>query len=217
MPSRRTRRPARFVRDLVVILLAALVISFVLKTYVVRSFYIPSGSMENTLEINDRIVVDELVPKVQPLKRGDVVVFTDPGGWLQGAELADGNNLVKRVIGLPGDRVSCCTTSSQTVVNGHPLTEPYVKEPQNAYLTKEADTAFSVTVPAGSVWVEGDNRGNSYDSRYHQSLPTGGFVPEKDIVGRAVVITWPLPHWSWLGSHPDTFRDVPAPTATPAP
>ncbi|BDZ49762.1 signal peptidase I [Frondihabitans sucicola] len=203
---RKAQRPWRFVRDIVIILLAALLISFLVKTFVARSFYIPSASMTNTLQINDRIIVNELVPKVAPVKRGDVIVFTDPGGWLQGGELADGDHLVKRVIGLPGDKVACCDASSQTEVNGAPLTEPYVRAPENALETKNADQSFSVTVPAGSVWVEGDNRGNSSDSRFHQSLPGGGFVPMSDIDGKAFVITWPISRWTWLGDYPDVFR-----------
>jgi signal peptidase I len=212
---RKRQGPLRFVRDLVIILLAALLISFGLKTFVVRSFYIPSASMENTLQINDRIIVDELTPKVTPLKRGDVIVFTDPGGWLAGGELADGDHLVKRVIGLPGDKVACCNASGQTQVNGVSLSEPYVKAPDTAQETQYSDKTFSVTVPAGSVWVEGDNRGDSSDSRYHQGLPTGGFVPESDIVGKAVVITWPIKHWTWLGDYPSVFRGASA-AAAPA-
>lgn len=234
-PRRRPYGTARFVRDVLVILLAALLISFLLKTFLVRSFYIPSGSMMNTLQIDDRIVVDELAPKVTPLKRGDVIVFTDPGGWLpvtpagtasSGDPLRDGaswlmtqvglgagdsdDHLVKRVIGLPGDTVSCCTADGQTKVNGVALDEPYVRDPATTTETENSDKAFSITVPAGSVWVEGDNRGNSDDSRFHQDLPSGGFVPLSEVVGKAFVITWPIRHWTHLGDYPDVFRKAAA-------
>ncbi|KQO61543.1 S26 family signal peptidase [Curtobacterium sp. Leaf261] len=199
-PAGGNKRGLRFLRDVVIIVLAALLVSFLVKTFVVRSFYIPSGSMESTLQIDDRVVVNELVPKVVGLHRGDVVVFEDPGGWL-GA--TGKNDLIKRVIGLPGDHVSCCSTDGKVEVNGVALDEPYAQ-----YLPEfgsRSRAAFDVTVPAGQVWVMGDNRGNSADSRVH------GTVPEADIVGRAVVITWPISRWSWLGRYPDTFADVPKP------
>ncbi|MCU1529411.1 MAG: family signal peptidase [Frondihabitans sp.] len=230
--TRSTGRSAgRFIRDIVVIFLAALLISFLLKTFVVRSFFIPSGSMENTLLINDRIIVNELTPKVIPLQRGDVVVFTDPGGWLGSEDqvsttstnpIANGvqwaltevglgtqdsdDHLIKRVIGLPGDTVSCCNAAGQTSVDGVALNEPYTKDPP----IEEGQTPldFSVKVPAGELWVEGDNRYDSEDSRYHQGLPTKGFVPESDVVGRAIVITYPFSRWRWLGNYSDVFAKV---------
>ncbi|GAA4665150.1 hypothetical protein GCM10025780_02930 [Frondihabitans cladoniiphilus] len=233
--DRRSKQPrkggtGRFLRDVVIIFLAALLISFLIKTFLIRSFFIPSGSMENTLQIHDRIIVNELVPKLMPLKRGDVIVFSDPGGWLgaedqvstsSGNPVVNGvqwfltqvglgtqdsdNHLIKRVIGLPGDKVACCNSFGQTTVNGVPLDEPYTKQP--AIATDQIDDLhFSVTVPAGSLWVEGDNRGDSADSRLQQKTPSGGFVPLSDVVGRAVLITWPIKHWSWLDDYPAVFR-----------
>jgi signal peptidase I len=222
----------RFLRDIVIIFLAALLISFLIKTFLVRSFYIPSASMENTLQINDRIIVNELVPKVQPLKRGDVIVFTDPGGWLSGEELQTSDSsdnpvihgvqwfltqvglgtqdsddhLVKRVIGLPGDTVACCNDFGQMTVDGVPLDEPYTKLP--AGVTRESQNDFSVTVPAGSLWVEGDNRYNSADSRLQTNTPSKGFVPISDVVGRAFVITWPSSRWGFLGDYPNVFQGI---------
>jgi signal peptidase I len=229
--GRRPRKtgPARFVRDLLIIFLAALLISFLIKTFLVRSFYIPSASMENTLQINDRIIVNELVPKVTSIKRGDVVVFTDPGGWLTSQEqvsstsgnpVIDGaqwfltqvglgtqdsdDHLIKRVIGLPGDKVACCNDFGQMTVNGVPIDEPYTKLPVG--VTRESQNDFSVTVPAGSLWVEGDNRYNSADSRLQTNTPSKGFVPISDVVGRAFVITWPISRWTWLDDYPSVFR-----------
>ncbi|WP_426624985.1 signal peptidase I [Leifsonia sp. McL0607] len=227
----RPRRSARstgwkaLLRDVVIIFVVAVLVSFLIKTFVARSFYIPSGSMENTLQVNDRIIVNELQPRVFPLQRGDVVVFKDPGGWLPPAAPRTGNpiqlgigavldfvglgasdsdqHLVKRLIGLPGDHVTCCNTLGQMSVNGVPLKEPYVLLPvgQQAVSGKP----FEVTVPEGKVWVMGDNRYNSADSRYHMEDPNKGFVPLSDVVGRAFVISWPVSHWSWLDNYPTTF------------
>ena len=140
-----------FLRDVVVIVAAALVISFLIKTFLIRSFYIPSESMESTLLVNDRIIVNQLVPEVVPLERGDIVVFRDPGGWLPampetpqaplkaaadwvlsliGLSASDSDeHLVKRIIGLPGDRITCCNDLGQLSINGVPLDEPYVLLP----------------------------------------------------------------------------------------
>ncbi|MEO7016734.1 MAG: signal peptidase I [Leifsonia sp.] len=212
-------------RDVLVIFVVAVLVSFLIKTYVARSFYIPSGSMENTLQIQDRIIVNELQPKVFPLQRGDVVVFKDPGGWLPpqapqqtnpvtdvldfvGLSATDSDqHLVKRLIGLPGDRVTCCNALGQLSVNGVPLKEPYVLLPAGVEAVSHDD--FDVTVPAGKIWVMGDNRYNSADSRYHQNDPGKGFVPLDDVVGRAFVLSWPVSRWSLLDDYPDTFNGVP--------
>ncbi|PZF54981.1 signal peptidase I [Curtobacterium sp. MCSS17_008] len=219
-----------FLRDLVIIFLAALLVSFLVKTFLIRSFYIPSASMENTLQINDRVIVNELVPDVVSLKRGDVVVFKDPGGWLTGADVPNvapttqpakaidwlltqvglgtgdsDDHLIKRVIGLPGDEVSCCNDLGQMSVNGVPITEPYTLLPDGAPASADP---FSVTVPAGSIWVMGDNRNDSKDSRYNRDTPSKGFVPLSDVTGRAFVISWPTSRWTWLDDHPEVFAGV---------
>lgn len=227
-PTRRGRSVALFARDILFILLAAIVISFLVKTFLVRSFYIPSASMENTLQVNDRVLVSELEPSVMPVQRGDVIVFSDPGGWLNETPTApatgatavidgalsfiglvpeDGDNhLIKRVIGLPGDHIACCTADGRLTVNGIPIDEPYLDLP--AGNKKASQISFDVRVPAGNLWVMGDHRDDSEDSRYHQSLPTKGFVPMKDVVGKAFVITWPITRWTWLGNYPLTFDGV---------
>lgn len=197
--ERSERRPGwKFLRDLVVIVVVALLASFLVKTYLVRSFYIPSASMERTLLIGDRVLVNELVPGAVPLHRGDVVVFRDPGGWLGAGQ---GEDLIKRVIGLPGDRVSCCDAQGRLSVNGHPVDEPYVQ--LRAGSDRVAELDFSVTVPAGQLWVMGDNRYESADSRMH------GTVPESDVVGRAFVITWPTSRWGSLSRYADQWDAVP--------
>lgn len=219
--TRQSNSTLRFLRDLLIIVLAALLVSFLVKTFVVRSFWIPSGSMENTLQIKDHVIVNELAT----IHRGDVVVFSDPGGWLdssgslenrkqqQGSLISgalsvvglgpDGDDhLVKRVIGLPGDHVQCCNTLGQMEVNGVPLSEPYVRKQAGE---AASGTPFDVTVPANELWVMGDNRYESADSRAHQSLPTKGFVPERDVVGRAVAISWPVQRWAGLNDYPSVF------------
>jgi len=212
------------------IFLAAIVISIGIKAFVIRSFFIPSGSMENTLQINDRIIVNELVPNLVAVQHGDVVVFKDPGGWLVGQSAAaqpnavvgaidwvlsivglsapDSNNhLIKRVIGLPGDTVTCCNAFGQMSVNGIPLNEkPYVN--LSPGVTKVSGNDFSVTVPKNSLWVMGDNRYDSRDSRFNTQGPTKGFVPMDDVVGRAFVISWPVSHWTWLDNYPNVFSGV---------
>lgn len=214
-----------FLRDLVIILLIAFVASFLLKTFLVRSFYIPSGSMENTLQINDRILVNQLVPQVASVKRGDIVVFEDPGGWLHPQATvttpsafekvlqtvgfaADTSHqyVVKRVIGVGGDRVTCCDASGKVEVNGVPIDEPYILLPEDTEQASGVD--FDVTVPEGSVWVLGDNRYSSKDSRYNQDQPGKGFVSNDEIVGRAFVLNWPFDRFTLLNSGGEAFVGV---------
>jgi signal peptidase I len=213
--------------DFVSVVGAALILSLLIKTFLLRSFFIPSGSMLETLQINDRIFVNELVPNVIEIERGDVVVFKDPGGWLgaapeetdkpvfeQGVDFFlsafgliapdSSQHLVKRVIGKPGDRVVCCSPSGKIMINGVAITEPYVSPGSNP-----SDKNFDVIVPKDSYWVMGDNRGNSEDSRYHGDLPAKGFVNKKFIVGRAFVVSWPQAHWKWLDNYPNVFKAVP--------
>ncbi|RUQ09799.1 signal peptidase I [Curtobacterium sp. HSID17257] len=183
-----------------IIVVVALLASFLVKAYLVRAFSIPSGSMERTLLIGDNVLVNELVPGAVPLRRGDVVVFRDPGGWLTSEQ---GDDLIKRVIGLPGDTVSCCDAQGRLSVNGHAVDEPYVVRP--ADVTRVSAEDFDVTVPAGHVWVMGDNRYESADSRIH------GTVPTADVVGRAFVVTWPVTRWGVLGRYGDEWDAVPDP------
>lgn len=218
----------RFLRDVTIILVVAFTVSFLLKTFLVRSFYIPSGSMEHTLEVNDRILVNQLVPDVVGVERGDVVVFRDPGGWLrlpaststptpsgfekllQALGLAADTStdyVVKRVIGVGGDRIACCDADGRVTVNDVPLDEPYIVIPEGRG-NKASDLDFDVVVPDGSVWVMGDNRYSSMDSRYHQDEPGRGFVAESEIVGRAFVLNWPFSRFTWLDNYPDTFTGV---------
>lgn len=217
------------VRDLAIIVLAALVVSFLIKTFLVRSFSIPTSSMEQTLQIDDRVIVSQLTPGPFSLSRGDVVVFVDPGGWLPSGlaneddpltrlfnwvgprlglpDQSGDQHLIKRVIGLPGDTVVCCDSLGAMSVNGVPLEEPYLSLPEG--VTEVSGTTFSVSVPPDSLWVMGDNRYNSADSRANLSKPGGGFVPIDNVVGRAVVVSWPAENWAWLENYPAVFQGIP--------
>lgn len=218
------------VRDILVILLVAVLVSFLIKTFLVRSFYIPSGSMEETLQVKDRILVDELTPRFGGYSRGDIVVFRDPGGWLPvetepaqsvavqavdwvlsvvGLSAPDSkDHLIKRIVGVGGDHVVCCNALGQITVNGTPIDE-------TAYLnladgqSAPQEVPFDVTVPEGSLWVLGDNRDHSRDSRYNVEQPSQGFVPLDNVVGRAFLITWPLTRFGVLDFHHDVFDGVP--------
>ncbi|WP_278044052.1 signal peptidase I [Microterricola gilva] len=215
------------IRDLLVIVVIAITVSFLVRTFIVRSFYIPSGSMENTLQVNDRILVNQLQPQVFPLQRGDIVVFKDPGGWLPppsapeqsfwgqssrallslvgGGEDTD-EHLIKRVIGLPGDNVVCCDALGNLEINGQPINEPYIVHSETDI--NSASLLFDVVVPADSLWVMGDNRFNSKDSSKQQSQPGKGFVKLDSVVGRAVVVSWPMDHWALLDDYPAVFAGV---------
>lgn len=237
--ERRSRGALTFLRDVVVIILIALLVSFLVKTFLVRSFYIPSASMEHTLIEQDRILVDELTPRFGGYDRGDVVVFRDPGGWLSpqmsvpsqgpfvdavewvlslvGLAAPDSDDhLIKRIIGLPGDHVVCCNELGQITVNGTPIDETsYTQLPEAGAPASGVD--FDITVPANSLWVMGDNRYRSQDSRFQQDQPGKGFVPVDNVVGRAFVITWPIDRWGGIDFHHDVFGAVPAPGEDPAP
>jgi signal peptidase I len=218
MPRKRS-----FVRELPLTLVAAVLISLLIKTFLIQAFVIPSGSMEDTLLIGDRVVVNKLVDKPDEIHRGDIVVFRDPGGWLPADVTGSGGigaaihralvfvgvapsgsarDLVKRVIGVGGDRIKCCDSQKRITVNGVPLTEPYLYPGD---LSGPSQVAFSVRVPHDHLWVMGDHRSESADSRYHLGDPGGGFVPVDDVVGRAFARVWPLGRAAWL-RQPATFR-----------
>lgn len=230
--SSRRRGVITFLRDVVVIVLIAVTASFLIKTFVVRSFYIPSASMQDTLLIQDRILVDELTPRFTGYERGDVVVFADPGGWLPVSQTPprqpivaaiDGalafvglsapdseEHLIKRLIGLPGDHVVCCNPLGQITVNGVPIDEEsYITHASGN--TVASQDPFDVVVPDDALWVLGDNRDRSKDSRYNQDQPGDGFVPVENVVGRAFVITWPFDRFGWIDAHHDVFVGVPDP------
>lgn len=231
--TKRRRGLLVFLRDVLIIVLIAALLSFVVKTFIVRSFYIPSASMERTLIVNDRILVDELTPRWSDYERGDVVVFKDPGGWLDpqpqapaspplvrafdavltfiGFSASDSqDHLVKRIIGLPGDHVVCCNALGQITINGAPIDElGYLYLPEGN--TAASNEPFDVVVPEDSLWLLGDNRTRSRDSRAHQELPSGGFVPVANVVGKAFLTMWPFDRFGGIDGHHQTFNGVPEP------
>ena len=198
-----------FLRELPVIIIAALVVSIIVKTFLVHFFYIPSGSMENTLQVGDRIAVNKLGALFTDIKRGEVVVFGDPDNWLGNSSQSEDSGigavvktglitvgvlpdpakqyLIKRVIGVGGDKVVCCDKAGKIQVNGVSITEPYIFAGD-----KPSDMQFNVEIPKGFIWVMGDHRGASADSRYHPESANNGMVPLSKVVGRAIFVVWPL-------------------------
>ena len=217
-----TKRKRPFWRDLSVIVIAALILTILLKAFVVQVFSIPSGSMENTLLPGDRILVNKMVYRFRPIERGDIVVFSGSGSWDPPAQgpsnpfarywddavslvgiAGPGTDYVKRVIGVPGDHVVCCNANGQVTVNGVALSEKSYIYPGAA----PSQIRFSITVPPGRLWVMGDNRADSDDSRYRTGDPGGGTIPESAVVGRAFLIIWPLSRISDLPI-PNTFQQA---------
>jgi signal peptidase I len=216
------------VRDTVIVLVVALLLSVLTRTFLAQAFYVPSRSMVPTLQVDDRILASKVTGS--GVGRGDVVVFTDPGGWLPPPVPQTGlagavrsaftfigllpsdadDNLVKRVIGLGGDRVACCDKQGRITVNGQPLDEPYLAPGG----TEQVD--FDIVVPAGRMFVMGDNRGHSEDSRFHLDI-ADGTVPLTDVVGPVFLTVWPIDRWQRF-SPPPTFETIPPPsTPTLAP
>ncbi len=216
-PAAGQRKHKHFWRELLIIVVAAAALTLLIKAFVVQVYRIPSASMENTLQVGDRVLVNKLVYHFRGIARGDIIVFSGQDSWGPDAPPPSSDPVIrlwddvlsdiglqssqtfyiKRVIGLPGDRVACCTDGKVTV-NGVPLAE-------TSYLYPGDDPSFpfkAVTVPPGHVWVMGDHRSDSEDSRYHVSDPGGGAIPENEVVGRAFLIIWP----------PSQLRDLPIPS-----
>jgi signal peptidase I len=206
--------------ELPILLVFALVLALLIKSFVVQAFYIPSSSMENTLEIGDKVLVNKLVYDFRPIHRGDIIVFNGDGSWdpvpAQTPPLlnrlwdsvaglfgtAPGvHDYIKRVIGIPGDHVVCCNAHGQITVNGVPLSERSYLYPGNTPST----SPFNIVVPPGRLWVMGDHRAVSWDSRGHRTDPGNGTIPESHVVGRAFVIVAPISRWRILPI-PATFE-----------
>ena len=209
------RNKGSLLKELPILVVVALVVSLFIKSFLVQFFYIPSGSMENTLQVKDRVAVNKVPFISKSIERGDVVVFRDPDNWLpeivdystnkyvakaKSALVAVGvlpnptkQYLVKRVIGVGGDRVVCCTKDGNLSVNDVEIIEPYIFAGN-----KPSEMNFDVTVPKGKLWVMGDHRGASADSRYHQEDINNGFVPESKVTGRVVGVIWPFKNIAYI-------------------
>ncbi|MGH3319479.1 MAG: signal peptidase I [Streptosporangiaceae bacterium] len=221
-PGAKKGKRGSFLRELPVLIVVAFLLALLIKAFVIQAFYIPSASMENTLRIGDRVLVNKIVYDLRPIHRGDVVVFNGVGSFVPATAAAQPNNagerllwavegafgiappgqkdFIKRVIGLPGDRVSCCDVHRRVTVNGVPLKERRYLYPGDA----PSRRPFNVKVPPGRLWVMGDHRSVSADSRDHMGDRGGGTVPTDEVVGRAFVTYWP-PSRATMLSAPPTF------------
>jgi signal peptidase I len=204
------KKLVRGVIEFVVIIAIALGIATLMRAFLVQPFYVPSGSMEQTLQINDRVIASKISTNVAGVKRGEIMVFKDPSDWLPSMTESEsglrglitdslifigllpsdsGDDLVKRVIAIEGDQIACCNDNGQIVLNGVGLDESsYISGPTDQVL-------FDVTVPPGSMFVMGDNRGNSADSRFHLNENEGS-IPVDNAVGRVVLVVWPFDRFS---------------------
>jgi signal peptidase I len=213
-----------FWRELPLLVVVALILALLIKAFVVQAYRIPSGSMEDTLRVGDRVLVNKIVYDFRGIDRGDIVVFNGAGSWdpvaapvpsesliprvyhdvLRWVSLeTNGTDYIKRVIGLPGDHVMCCDAEGRITVNGTPLNE-------SAYLypgSNPSQQGFKVVVPPGRVWVMGDHRGDSADSRYHMQGPGDGTIPVNEVVGRAFIVIWPPSQLQTLPI-PGTFKQA---------
>lgn len=236
-PSRRAvhaapKRPS-FWRELPILLVIALGLALLIKTFLVQAFYIPSGSMEDTLRVGDRVMVSKLSYRLGEPQRGDIVVFSGVDSWTAEVQLPEDTNqirrglrwlaatfgfatpnekdFIKRVIGVPGDVVACCDTDGRLRVNGVPLDEDYLFPGDDPSMAE-----FKVTVPEGRLWVMGDHRSSSSDSRVHTGDPGGGTIPVDHVIGRAFAVVWPIRDLAWL-DRPDTFDDPALDTSAAGP
>ncbi len=212
--------------DIPVTIAIAVGVVLLVTTFVVKPFSIPSGSMENTLQIGDRVLVNRLVFQVRDIERGDVIVFDGTDSFVPadavpernpisaaftwvgqsfGLVPSDNTDFIKRVIGVGGDRVACCDADGRITVNGVPLLEESFLFPDDS----PSLTPFDVVVPEGMLWVMGDHRSNSADSRSHMGDPGGGFVPESKVIGRAMNVLWPLSRMSVIET-PSSFAGIDA-------
>jgi signal peptidase I len=206
-------------REWMLVLVAAVVIAALLRAFVVQTFEVTSSSMEDTLVRGDRVVVEKVTHRLTSLRRGDLVVFDGSGSYLPRRERGSGAEgirrlgatfgvgdatrdvFVKRIIGLPGDRVTCCGPDGSILLNGEALAEPYLRAG-----VRPSTTAFDVVLPSGRLWLLGDLRSQSSDSRAHLGDPGGGMVPVGKVIGRARLIVWPADR---LGPIPPSPAEVP--------
>jgi signal peptidase I len=223
--AKHRRRRGSFWRELPFLILIALVLALLIKTFLVQAFYIPSGSMQNTLQIGDRVLVNKLIYRIRDVHRGEIIVFRGPTSWQDSPEFTatppsnpiarffhdigsalgvaapSSKDFIKRVIGVGGDHVVCCDVQGRITVNGRPLVEPYLYPG-----ARPSDSNFDVTVPKGRLWVMGDHRNSSADSRdpSHQA-DHNGTIPTGNVIGRAFIKVWPIGDWGTLPV-PSTFH-----------
>jgi signal peptidase I len=222
-------------QELPLLLIVAFCLAVLIRTFLLQAFFIPSGSMENTLLVGDRVLVNKVVYDVRSPERGEIVVFRGTDNWapeshadvnagffaklghtlgdLVGISQPGEKDFIKRVIGLPGDTVSCCDPKGRVYVNGYALDEPYVTDNSSLETPPAARECRSrrfgpITVEPGQMFVMGDHRLVSQDSRCQ------GQVPIDNVIGRAFVIVWPSGRWDWLTT-PATFSKIPPASSAP--
>ncbi|MGW5358992.1 signal peptidase I [Actinopolymorpha pittospori] len=223
--GRRGGKERSFWRELPVLVVLALGLALLIKTFLIQAFYIPSESMENTLIPGDRVLVNKLSYRLGEVERGDVIVFNGADSWesevvieepsgapqkvlrqigeLFGFATVGEKDFIKRVIGLPGDHVVCCDKQNRVTVNGKPIAETGYLHPGDP----PSQMPFDIRVPADRLWVMGDHRSASADSRSHLGDPGGGTIPIDHVIGRAFVVVWPLDRMTLL-SRPPSFADA---------
>jgi signal peptidase I len=207
------KRRSSFWRELPILVGVAILVAVLVRAFVLQTFYIPSPSMEHTLNINDRVLVNKLVYDFRDPRRGEVVVFKAPSDWQSGTE---GEDFIKRIIGVGGDHVVCCDPRKRLMINGHSLDEPYIYRDADGTQDPAADEPFDITVPANRLWVMGDHRSASGDSLEHWEQSEQieeATIPQDSIVGRAFTVFWPVNRSTWLGV-PNGFASIP--NAAPA-
>jgi signal peptidase I len=199
-----------FWKELPILLGVAILVAVLVRAFVLQTFFIPSESMEHTLNINDRVLVNKLVYDFRDPHRGEIVVFEAPNDWRSDPAEED---FIKRVIGTPGDHVVCCDGQGRITVNDKALDEPYLFSDGAGHADVPSQDAFDILVPAGRLWVMGDHRSRSGDSReqyVQHSDVTRATIPIDQVVGRAFVLFWPFGRGDWL-TVPDTFDQIPSP------
>ncbi|GLZ34454.1 hypothetical protein Lesp02_66410 [Lentzea sp. NBRC 105346] len=222
LPTAKTKKKQPFWREVLVIAVVALALTTVIQTFIAKVFVIPSGSMETTLHgcygcVNDKVLVDKVTFLFRDPQPGDVIVFRGPPNWTGGQEPPNffvgtaqdigsivglsepsGTDFIKRVIAVGGQTVECCDDKGRVLVDGKPLDEPYL----NLAGGQQQQPFEKVTVPAGRLWVMGDNRNNSADSRKHgDPTPADGAIPIDNVVGKARVIVMPFSRWQTITDH----------------
>ena len=202
------KRRGSFWRELPILLGVAILVAVLVRAFVLQTFYIPSPSMEHTLNVLDRVLVNKLVYDFRDPRRGEIVVFKAPDDWQSGTE---GEDFIKRIIGVAGDHVVCCDSKNRLVVNGHALDEPFIYRDADGSPDPAADEPFDITVPKDRLWVMGDHRSASGDSLEHYEETKDiqeATITEKSVVGRAFTVFWPLSRAKWL-SVPSGFDKIP--------